>query len=99
MLRVYQRGSIAWCIDAMPLLSWGSGCTFTAGRAVDHVTSVVGWGKDASQGQYWIVREFLTGEPDSPVVLDRAVLCGEGAGWRLQCRRGLGGGISSVACV
>merc|ERR1712107_942107 len=53
---IYQRGPIACGIDAMPLLNWESGIISTAGSGSDHVISVVGWGKDASQGQYWIVR-------------------------------------------
>eukprot|EP00450_Noctiluca_scintillans_P000614 CAMPEP_0194480986 /NCGR_PEP_ID=MMETSP0253-20130528/3610_1 /TAXON_ID=2966 /ORGANISM="Noctiluca scintillans" /LENGTH=352 /DNA_ID=CAMNT_0039320439 /DNA_START=60 /DNA_END=1118 /DNA_ORIENTATION=+ len=53
---IYQRGPIACGIDAMPLLNWESGIISTAGSGTDHVISVVGWGKDASQGQYWIVR-------------------------------------------
>ena len=28
------------------------------GQGTDHVISVICWGKDASQGQYWIVREM-----------------------------------------
>jgi len=53
---IYQRGPIACGIDAMPLLNWESGIISDAGSSVDHVISVVGWGNDASQGQYWIVR-------------------------------------------
>ena len=53
---IYQRGPIACGIDAMPLLNLESGIISDAGSSVDHVISVVGWGNDASQGQYWIVR-------------------------------------------
>ena len=52
---IYQRGPIACGIDAMPLLNWESGIISDAGSSVDHVISVVGWGNDASQGQYWIL--------------------------------------------
>ena len=53
---IYQRGPIACGIDAMPLLNLESGIISDAGSSVDHVISVVGWGHDASLGQYWIVR-------------------------------------------
>jgi len=52
----YQRGPIACGIDALSFLNWESGIISDAGSSVDHVISVVGWGNDASQGQYWIVR-------------------------------------------
>jgi len=58
MLRVYQCGPIACGIGAMPVLNWESGCVSTAGSGIDYVISVVGWGKDAGQGQYWIVRKW-----------------------------------------
>ena len=57
MLRVYQRGPIAYGIDAVPVLNWELGCISTAGSGIDNVISVVGWGKDAGQGQNWIVRK------------------------------------------
>ena len=58
MLSVFLRGLVACGIDATPVLNWGSGCIYTAGSGIDHVISVVGWGKDAAQGQYWIVRKW-----------------------------------------
>ena len=36
----------------------GSSTVAALGQGTDHVISVVCWGKDASQGQYWIVREM-----------------------------------------
>ena len=54
----FQRGPIACGLDAMPVLNWESGCISTAGSGTDHVVSVVGWGKDTGQGQYWFVRNW-----------------------------------------
>ena len=51
----YQRGPTACGIDALSFLNWESGIISDAGSSIDHVISVVGWGNDASQGQYWIV--------------------------------------------
>ena len=34
----------------------GSSTVAVPGQGTDHVLSVVGWGEDASQGRYWIVR-------------------------------------------
>jgi len=54
---IYARGPIACGIDASPILKYTGGVVSEAGDMVDHVISVVGWGKDASSGkQYWIVR-------------------------------------------
>ena len=47
MLSVFLCGPIACGIDATPVLNWESGCIYTAGSGIDHVISVVGWGKDA----------------------------------------------------
>ena len=55
ILFLHQRDPVACGIDAIPVLNWESGCISTTGS--DHVISVVGWGKDAGQGQYWIVRK------------------------------------------
>jgi cathepsin X len=55
---IYARGPIACGIDAQPILDYTSG-VYTSTKlieSVDHVISVVGWGKDADAGSYWIVR-------------------------------------------
>ena len=52
-----QRNPTARGIGATPVFNWESGCMYTAGSS-DHVISVVGWGKDAAQGQYRIVRKW-----------------------------------------
>merc|ERR1719420_1014730 len=54
---IYARGPIACGIDAQPLLEYTGGIvTNNPGQQVDHVISVVGWGNDDKDGQYWIVR-------------------------------------------
>merc|ERR1711953_1370187 len=53
---IFNRGPIACGIDAGPLLNYESGVIESSERSVDHIISVVGWGKDASKGDYWIVR-------------------------------------------
>jgi len=59
MKEIFNRGPISCGIAADPLLNYESGIVtkFTIPfLSVDHVISVVGWGKDAEHGQYWIVR-------------------------------------------
>merc|ERR1712203_8446 len=53
---IFARGPIACTIDANPLHDYTTGIISTEGSGVDHVISVVGWGTDATQGLYWIVR-------------------------------------------
>merc|ERR1719359_1410736 len=53
---IYARGPIACGIDAAPILDYAGGVVSDAGQSIDHVISVVGWGKDATAGEYWIVR-------------------------------------------
>jgi len=53
---IYARGPISCGIDASPILKYSGGIVKEAGEGVDHVISVVGWGDDPVEGQYWIVR-------------------------------------------
>jgi len=53
---IYKNGPIACGIDAAPILNYTSGIATDAGDMVDHVISVVGWGNDDTEGQYWIIR-------------------------------------------
>jgi len=54
---IYNNGPIACGIDAAPILKYTTGISSESGGGVDHVISVVGWGKDSDSGkQYWIVR-------------------------------------------
>merc|ERR1711939_598909 len=43
---IYARGPIACGIDAAPILKYTGGIVSEQGEMVDHVISVVGWGKD-----------------------------------------------------
>ena len=54
---IYARGPISCGIDASAILEYQSGISVHKGllETVDHVISVVGWGKENDQ-QYWIVR-------------------------------------------
>jgi len=56
MKEIYARGPISCGIDAMPLLNYESGIIKKKSFETDHVISVVGWGTDANEGMYWIVR-------------------------------------------
>jgi len=54
---IMSRGPISCGIDAVSILKYTGGISSQVGQGVDHVISVVGWGKDAASGkQYWIVR-------------------------------------------
>jgi len=53
---IFNRGPVACGISAEPLLNYESGIVVNDNADVDHTISVVGWGKDAEKGEYWIVR-------------------------------------------
>jgi len=53
---IFARGPIACGIDAGPILKYTGGVVNMQGEGVDHVISVVGWGKSDNGKQYWIVR-------------------------------------------
>merc|ERR1711959_302624 len=53
---ILNRGPISCGVDAVPLLKYQGGIMTERGQGVDHVISVVGWGTDAKEGKYWIVR-------------------------------------------
>lgn len=56
MKEIFNRGPISCGIDAGPLLKYTSGIARGWRFLPDHVVSVVGWGTDADEGFYWIVR-------------------------------------------
>lgn len=55
---IYARGPIACGVDATPLHEYTGGImSDTKDQGINHIISVVGWGKDdASDKSYWIVR-------------------------------------------
>jgi len=52
---IYSRGPIACTIAADDIRNYEDGIA-TGGGWTDHVVSVVGWGTDAQEGLYWMVR-------------------------------------------
>jgi cathepsin X len=59
MKEIHNRGPIACGIAADPLLNYERGIVTQSNLTdddIDHVISVVGWGKDETIGKYWIVR-------------------------------------------
>ena len=57
MEEIYLHGPIACGVDASPLIDYQGGVLDIPDgeRAVDHIVSVVGWGKETDH-KYWIVR-------------------------------------------
>jgi cathepsin X len=54
---IMTRGPIACGVDAGPLLNYTGGVISDAGQGVDHIVSVIGWGKDSKSGKsYWQMR-------------------------------------------
>jgi len=53
---ILANGPISCGIDAMPILNYEQGIVTETSYSTDHVISVVGWGNDATEGGYWIVR-------------------------------------------
>lgn len=53
---IFNRGPIACGIDANKLVQYTTGVATGFSAVPDHVVSVVGWGKDAHEGLYWIIR-------------------------------------------
>lgn len=53
---IFHRGPIACGIDATKILDYTTGIAKGYSFMQDHVISVVGWGTDKVDGQYWIVR-------------------------------------------
>jgi len=53
---IMARGPIACGVDANPLLNYTGGIISDAGGGVDHIVSVVGWGKTSDGQAYWQMR-------------------------------------------
>eukprot|EP00930_Biecheleria_cincta_P061058 TRINITY_DN46627_c0_g1_i1.p1 TRINITY_DN46627_c0_g1~~TRINITY_DN46627_c0_g1_i1.p1 ORF type:complete len:724 (-),score=97.13 TRINITY_DN46627_c0_g1_i1:50-2038(-) len=56
MKEIFSRGPIACKIAADALVKYTTGIISGSALRTDHVISVVGWGTDAKEGEYWIVR-------------------------------------------
>lgn len=56
MKEIYNRGPIACGINAVPIEDYTGGIAKGFSFMTDHVISVVGWGQDEKEGQYWVVR-------------------------------------------
>jgi len=56
MKEIFNRGPIACSVDAGPLENYTGGIVTAPGTSTDHSISVVGWGTDAKDGFYWVVR-------------------------------------------
>mmetsp|Transcript_30996 Transcript_30996/g.68069 ORF Transcript_30996/g.68069 Transcript_30996/m.68069 type:complete len:635 (-) Transcript_30996:146-2050(-) len=81
---IYNRGPIACALDATPLEDYRTGIVTTAGQGTDHSISVVGWGTDAKEGLYWIVRNSwgeYWGEHGFVRVKDGALNLGTDCAW------------------
>merc|ERR1711953_381343 len=58
---IFTRGPVACSVDAGPILNYTGGIVTTVSNSTDHSISVVGWGTDAKEGLYWIVRNSWGG--------------------------------------
>jgi len=54
---IFTRGPVACGVDAEPLHDYERGVISTKGEGINHIISLVGWGKDKESGeQYWLMR-------------------------------------------
>jgi len=56
MAEIYNRGPIACALDALPLHEYTTGIATQKSSSTNHIISVVGWGTDSVEGQYWVIR-------------------------------------------
>eukprot|EP01003_Olkasia_polycarbonata_P003452 NODE_213_length_1197_cov_293.869338_g160_i1.p1 GENE.NODE_213_length_1197_cov_293.869338_g160_i1~~NODE_213_length_1197_cov_293.869338_g160_i1.p1 ORF type:complete len:355 (-),score=102.67 NODE_213_length_1197_cov_293.869338_g160_i1:132-1166(-) len=59
MAEIYARGPIACGVNAEPILKYPGGVfdDASAGKGINHIISVVGWGADKNTGKkFWVVR-------------------------------------------
>lgn len=56
MTEISNRGPIACGVDASALDEYTTGIVTTVSSSTNHIISVVGWGTDAQEGSYWIMR-------------------------------------------
>merc|ERR1712110_815901 len=84
MKEIFNRGPITCDVDANPLENYTQGIVATVSNSTDHTTSVVGWGTDASEGLYWLVRNSwgeYWGESGFFRVKDGALNIGSSCTW------------------
>merc|ERR1712061_807058 len=55
MKEIFNRGPIGCRIASVPLHTYTTGIANGSGNT-DHIISVVGWGADAQDGFYWLIR-------------------------------------------
>jgi len=53
---IFNRGPISCSVDATPVHEYATGIVTATSDHTNHVISVVGWGTDATEGLYWVVR-------------------------------------------
>jgi len=56
MKEIFNRGPIACKVDAATLIKYTGGVAKGKSWRTDHVIEVTGWGTDATEGEYWVVR-------------------------------------------
>lgn len=56
MKEIYHRGPIMCACDGYPVFNYESGIVEDESFAINHVVSVVGWGKDTEKGPFWVAR-------------------------------------------
>jgi len=56
MTEIANRGPIACEVDASPLDEYTTGIVTAVSSSTNHIISVVGWGTDPEEGQYWLMR-------------------------------------------
>jgi len=84
MKEIFNRGPIACDIDAGPITDYKTGVVTASGSGVDHTISVVGWGTDATEGRYFIVRNSwgeYWGEHGFVRIKDGALNLGSSCNW------------------
>jgi cathepsin X len=84
MTEIFNRGPIACNIDAGPIVDYTTGIVTATSTEVDHTVSVVGWGVDATEGRYFIVRNSwgeYWGEQGFVRVKDGALNLGSDCYW------------------
>ena len=67
---IYARGPVATGVNAEPLVDYSGGIVKdkkTLHKLVNHVVSIVGWGKE-DDTEYWIVRNSWVREYPNPHV-------------------------------